>query len=468
MEYNAAMQSGFPRHRGSLLIDPTETWHHGRQRLAGDTAGIEEAIWHMNLQQSPEGMEVEAGPYPERPGETDCVYYMRTGLCGFGMSCRYNHPPNRKLAAATARNRGEYPERIGQPECQYYVKTGTCKFGATCKYHHPRDKAGTAGRAALNLLGYPLRPNEKECAYYLRTGQCKYGATCKFHHPQPIGTLVRQSPLYTPVQSPSTPGPQAFPGGLPTWPIARAPFIQSPRWQGPTSYAPLILPHGIVPVPSWSTYPGQVGSISSPDAQQQAIGSGLFYGPTHQTDPMAAGIQGTFSPYSPGSPGMGPPTLQLPSSSTQKESMFPERPGQSECQFYMKTGDCKYGMTCRYHHPKERMVPTPNCVLNSIGLPLRPGAQLCTFFSRYGVCKFGPTCKFDHPMGTLSRSQSVPSAIDIPVVRHVVGSPSTTLASSSFSTELQLQSGAGVSKEYTSTLEARQQSSGREGLGADA
>lgn len=22
---------------------------------------------------------------------------------------------------------------------QFYLKTGTCKFGATCKFHHPRD-----------------------------------------------------------------------------------------------------------------------------------------------------------------------------------------------------------------------------------------------------------------------------------------------------------------------------------------
>lgn len=41
---------------------------------------------------------------------------------------------------------------------QYYLKTGTCKFGATCKFHHPRDKAGIAGRVSLNILGYPLRP----------------------------------------------------------------------------------------------------------------------------------------------------------------------------------------------------------------------------------------------------------------------------------------------------------------------
>lgn len=33
-----------------------------------------------------------AGPYPDRPGQQDCIYYLRTGLCGYGTNCRYNHP----------------------------------------------------------------------------------------------------------------------------------------------------------------------------------------------------------------------------------------------------------------------------------------------------------------------------------------------------------------------------------------
>ena len=41
---------------------------------------------------------------------------------------------------------------------QYYLKTGNCKFGPSCKFHHPREKAGTAWRAQLNALNLPLRP----------------------------------------------------------------------------------------------------------------------------------------------------------------------------------------------------------------------------------------------------------------------------------------------------------------------
>lgn len=31
----------------------------------------------------------------------------------------------------------------GEKECSYYLKTGQCKFGLTCKFHHPQT-AGTS------------------------------------------------------------------------------------------------------------------------------------------------------------------------------------------------------------------------------------------------------------------------------------------------------------------------------------
>lgn len=41
---------------------------------------------------------------------------------------------------------------------QYYLKTGTCKFGASCKFHHPKHGGGSLSQAPLNIYGYPLRP----------------------------------------------------------------------------------------------------------------------------------------------------------------------------------------------------------------------------------------------------------------------------------------------------------------------
>lgn len=339
----------------------------------------QETLWQLSLR----GNEMmEGGPYPERLGEPNCAYYMRTGLCRFGMACRFNHPPNRSLVVDTARMQGDYPERPGQPECQYYLKTGTCKFGATCKFHHPAEKAGIEGMVQLNNLGYPLRPNEQDCAYYLRTGQCKFGRTCKFNHPPLSNAIPLRGSLYTSVHSPTLSGQQSYHGGLTNWPMSRASYVPSPRWQSSSGYAQLIVPQGLVPVPVWNTFTGQ-GSTAE---NEQTTGNNSQYYASRETD-THSGAQGAQSSY------QGQYAVQ-------QESVFPERPDQPECQFYMKTGDCKFGAVCRFHHPKERFIPAPNCVLSPLGLPLRPGAPLCIFYSRYGICKFGPNCKFDHPMAT--------------------------------------------------------------------
>ncbi|KAH0933786.1 hypothetical protein HID58_010903 [Brassica napus] len=287
----------------------------------------QEAMWQMNLS-SDETMEL--GSYPERPGEPDCSYYIRTGLCRFGSTCRFNHPRDRELVIATARMRGEYPERIGQPECEYYLKTGTCKFGVTCKFHHPRNKAGIAGRVSLNMLGYHLRSNEVDCAYFLRTGHCKFGATCKFNHPQPQPTTNLMVPTSGQQQS---------------YPWSRASFIPTPRWQDPSGFTPLMMPQGVV----WNPYTGQLGSVSPSGTGNDHNN----YRELQQNESGSSVPQGGI--------------YALPS-----ESVFPERPGQPECQFYMKTGDCKFGTVCKFHHPRNRQTPPPDCLLSPIGLPLRP------------------------------------------------------------------------------------------------
>ena len=51
---------------------------------------------------------------------------------------------------------------------------------------------------------------------------------------------------------------------------------------------------------------------------------------------------------------------------------FPERPDQPGCSYYLKTGDCKFKFTCKYHHPKNRLPKQPPCALNDKGLPVRP------------------------------------------------------------------------------------------------
>ncbi len=30
---------------------------------------------------------------PIRPGQPDCAFFMKTGVCKFGETCKFNHPP---------------------------------------------------------------------------------------------------------------------------------------------------------------------------------------------------------------------------------------------------------------------------------------------------------------------------------------------------------------------------------------
>ncbi|TQE07400.1 hypothetical protein C1H46_007053 [Malus baccata] len=94
-----------------------------------------------------------------------------------------------------------------------------------------------------------------------------------------------------------------------------------------------------------------------------------MYGTSQQGEPENSGSQGGFSPYSSGSIPVGFYALQ-------RENVFPERPREPECLFYMKTGDCKYGAVCRFHHPRERLIPGLDSVLSPMGLPLRPVSYL--------------------------------------------------------------------------------------------
>lgn len=116
---------------------------------------------------------------------------------------------------------------------------------------------------------------------------------------------------------------------------------------------------------------GQMGSVSSSENHQQTSGTSQIYGTSHQSESTNATSQGIF--YRSGSVPVGLYALQ-------RENVFPERPDQPECQYYMKTGDCKFGAMCKFHHPRERLIPIPSCTLSPLGLPLRPVSAALSFF----------------------------------------------------------------------------------------
>ncbi|KAL3827858.1 hypothetical protein ACJIZ3_016660 [Penstemon smallii] len=373
--------------------------------LYGSQSGQEQAEWVQEtvLEESMPRLNMwEREVYPERPGLPDCSYYKRTGSCGYGAKCRYNHPRDR----ATLLVSGEYPERVGEPACQYYLRTGACKFGASCKFNHPKNAGGSLTNVPLNSHGYPLRPGEKECSYYLKTGQCKFGVTCKFHHPHLAGTSMPASapPFYPRVQSLSSPSPEQFESSPTSYNrVARPPPPMLPGSYVAGAYGPLLLHPGVVPIPNWNPYSAPVSPAPSPGAQPSSV-----YGMSQQISSSSAVAAFSGSAYSQ----VPPPSFDgssIIAAAKEHQHQFVERPGQPDCKFYMRTGDCKYGSSCRYNHPPDwALFKSSNCALSPLGLPLRPGVQACSFYLQNGHCKFGNSCKFDHPISNAKYSQAPP------------------------------------------------------------
>lgn len=321
----------------------------------GTSNDLEEAMWKLKVGENNEGLdESHMNLSPDRSGTGDCPYYLRTGICGYGNNCKYNHPAHGQ--GAQYKN---LPERFGQPECQFFLKTGICKFGATCKFNHPRERYDVPP-APLNMLGLPIRENEKPCPFYLRTRSCKFGTACKFNHPElAFGPPASYGPTGLIVAPPSD--FPSFGGGLSTLPLAK-PYLTSPKIDSNPTYMPVVLPpyQGAMQMQqSWNNYmPGYASQLTT------------------------ANSMGSIQP------------LNRSTSSTTID--LPERPDQPECQYYMKRGSCKFGTSCKYNHPKGRRSESLATV-GPFGFPLRPGNPVCNFYAIYGTCKYGPGCKYDHP-----------------------------------------------------------------------
>ncbi|KAK1433882.1 hypothetical protein QVD17_10800 [Tagetes erecta] len=314
--------------------------------------------------------------YPLRPDAEDCSYYMRTGMCKYGSNCKFNHPirrrhqPNREIQ----KQKEENMEMHGQIECKYYLSPAGCKYGKSCKFSHGRGKSGITPVVEYNFLGLPIRQGEKECPYYMRNGSCKYGPNCRFNHPDPSAVGDAPTNYGNDGPLPLQPPPQPNIPNMPTW--------SGPRTSDPTAaFLPVMYPptQNIPPSnPDWNGYqaPAPVPAHVYPNSDRGLPIPPAFFlnNPpsdanmyTHHQQPMVV-------------------------------SEYPERPGQPDCSYFMKTGDCKYRTSCKFHHPKSRITRSTPSVLSDKGLPLRPDQNICTYYSRYGICKYGPACKYDHPV----------------------------------------------------------------------
>ncbi|XP_010460041.1 PREDICTED: zinc finger CCCH domain-containing protein 67 [Camelina sativa] len=328
--------------------------------------------------------------YPVRPDAEDCSYYMRTGSCKYGSSCKFNHPLRRRLQIGRekVREREEDVDNLKlMMECKYYFRTGGCKYGESCRFSHMKEQTSLASRPELNFLGLPIRPGEKECPFYMRNGSCKFGSDCKFNHPDPTAIGGVDSPMFRGNNggsvgsfSPKAPLPQV---SSTSW--------SSSRHMNGTGTAPFIP----------AMFPQNRG-VSSPQASEwNGYQASSPYPPERSVLPPS-----TYSMNINNSIAETSSFSQYQQQSSVEE--FPERPDQPECTYYLKTGDCKFKYKCKYHHPKNRLPKQAPSSFNDKGLPLRPDQSMCTHYSRYGICKFGPACRFDHSIPpTFSSSSSL-------------------------------------------------------------
>ncbi|XP_022883998.1 zinc finger CCCH domain-containing protein 67-like [Olea europaea var. sylvestris] len=321
-----------------------------------------------------------SGLLPLRPYAGDCLHFIRTGSCKFGLDCRYNHPDIRtqtQTQAAIDLDKDVVPEDSGPIECKYYRTAEGCKYGKSCRYwHHGEESQNIVPE--LNFLGLPIRSGEKECPFYMRNGTCGYGSRCVFNHPDPTPITGMGSPNSSvdDKYERQLSHPLEKHNGLPIHFSGASQPDQTSRFlysfsdntiSYPNSHSSYVTPH---------TPPQQM--------QKQSEWNGYQAPNSHQSGNYSA------TPSADGS-------LRKSYISMQDEE-FPERPGRPDCDYFMKTGNCKFRSACRYHHPKDRKPKPDERVLSEKGLPLRPGRSICRHYERHGDCKFGSACLFDHPI----------------------------------------------------------------------
>ncbi|GAY50983.1 hypothetical protein CUMW_130840 [Citrus unshiu] len=300
-------------------------------------------------------------PYPVRPDAQDCTFYMKTVSSFFCLPF-----VGFKSSKEKVKEREELIERPGQSQSQ----------------------GQSESQSQIECKG------EKECPYYMRNGSCKYGANCRFNHPDPTavggsdspsgygngGSVSSQAPSQASIGSWSS--PRALNEPAPFVPMMYSPTpgvpSQNSEWNGYQVVALLLLCSF-----NYLSNRFLIGLIclwhvKSPlYPQERSVQSAPTY--VINNNPLVDNVQIIHQPQ-------------------MLVDEFPERPGQPECSYFLRTGDCKYKSNCKYHHPKNRIPKSPPCTLSDKGLPLRPGQNVCSYYSRYGICKFGPACKYDHPI----------------------------------------------------------------------
>ncbi|KAK3164781.1 hypothetical protein QOZ80_1AG0024590 [Eleusine coracana subsp. coracana] len=391
-----------------------EAIYHHSFMGSHSTFGQSEPLYSSNTMVKRPRLESSFTIYPQRPGLKACAFYMRNRTCKYGVDCKFDHPqwvpeggiPNWREVQNIE---DSYPERPGEPDCPYYTKTGECGFKSKCKFNHPKEKvnkfkAGTDNEESLiaDSTVLPVRPSETVCSYYEKTGKCKFGTRCRFNHSKDkeLQPLTGKQTIYT-----ATIDAELCNGAADGSISVKANTSAAPAEAHNAKGLP-IRPGEVdcsFYMKTGSCMYGSICRYNHPDRPAVDAASAA---------PVVAGILPTPAPIAPVAV-LNPVATFLPGFDIQptlvpvepEPIIYPQRPGETVCDFYMKTGYCKYTDNCRFHHPIDRSAPRPNeswdpqqtVTLTLAGLPRREDAEICAFYMESGTCKFGVQCKFDHP-----------------------------------------------------------------------
>ncbi|XBI27769.1 hypothetical protein VPH35_052187 [Triticum aestivum] len=231
--------------------------------------------------------------------------------------------------------RGDPQMRPGEKECAFYMRTRTCKYEETCKFDHPQwvPEGGIPNWKEGTKAGesYPERPGEPNCPFFVKTGDCKFGSKCKFNHSKKKddGTVAGpgdKESLFSgnstlPVK-PSEPCPESLISGnstLPVKPSKPCPHYAKGKCKLGTNCK-------FIHAKDMEA-PSSGGNESENTATAEAAG---HHGAAH--DSVSA-------------------KKSAPVALEHNSKGMPIRPGEVDCSFYIKTGSCMYGRTCRFNHP---------------------------------------------------------------------------------------------------------------------
>lgn len=295
----------------------------------------------------------------------------------------------------------EYPQRRSELECQFYMKTGYCKFKSACRCHHPKSN--------LSSLSLPLRrrtnnykkdgPPEQLCEVSLPSENTSNDQTAFF------GPSSSNIPgLFTPNLG-LQPNVQWNGDQMATSPLDPPEIKMDEKGQELTNKDTAYEFNGDANSQQFDDYPQRP---SEPQCQYfLKTGSCKFKSACRFHHPKPNLSVRALPQKSMAASPLHPPLPETKKNEKDQElankdtahefnggvksqqfDEYPQRPGEAECQHFMKTGYCKFKSACRCHHPKS-----------NLSFPARwrkPDKPICTHFSRSRICKFGSACRFSH------------------------------------------------------------------------